>query len=636
MSGRGRDLAIAALLVALTCAVYAPVREFPFQNYDDPEYVSENPYVVRGLTWDGVRWAFTSVHHASWHPLTGVSHMLDVSLFGLDAGAHLLVNVALHATAAVLLFVALRRLTGAVWAPAFVAAILALHPLRVESVAWVSERKDVLSACAWMLALWAYAAWVARPTRAGWAAVVATFALGLLAKPMVITLPFVLLLLDVWPLRRWRIGRDRPAALGALVREKLALFVLAAIAGVVTYATQAGVGAVADLDAVPLGLRIANAVVSYVRYLGQMIWPVGLAVFYPLLPLSTATVAASTLFLAVVSALVVRAAPRRPYLLVGWLWYLGTLLPVIGLVKQGDQAMADRFTYLPSIGIGIMIAWGAAELAAASRTARRLLPAAAVAALVACAVVSRAQLAHWGSSERLFAHALAVTRDNYVAHTNLGIALERTNRIDEARAHYEAAVRLKPGYAKAQLNIGRMLAASGQREAAAEHYRAAMRIDPRYPAPHFNLGVLYAADGRLDDAIASYEAALRLDPAYARAHNNLGMALGMRGRHTEAIGELETALRLDPSLTPARNNLAVALEEVGRGDEAIALYVTSLRMAPGDPRVHYNLATLLEARGRTDEALAHYREAARLAPDLPEPREALGRLAPDDAGGRGG
>jgi tetratricopeptide (TPR) repeat protein len=619
------DLAIAAALVLVTVVLYAPVRTHEFLNYDDNEYVTEHPHVPNGLTWAGVRWALTGVHQATWHPLTSLSHLLDVELFGLDAGAHLLVNVALHALASAVLFLTLAAMTGARWPSAWVAAVFAWHPLHVESVAWVSERKDVLSGLCWMLTLAAHLRFARQPTWGRWAAVVAIFAAGLLAKPMLVTLPFVLLLLDWWPLGRLR---DRATAI-ALVREKLPLFALAAAVSVLTVVAQRSAGALAaTLASTPLAYRAGNAAISYVTYLWKTVWPTGLAVFYPApAHLSAWDALGAALVLVSISVAVAVAWRRRPFLAVGWLWFLGTLVPVIGLVRQGDQAMADRFTYLPAIGLYVMVAWGALSVPGlrrngALRTAGpgAMLATAAAATLVALLVVTAAQIPHWQNSLALFSHAVAVTRDNHVAHSNLGIALTERGRHDEAMAHYARAVAIAPGYAKAHLNLGRALARAGRGPEAEAEYAEAVRLDPGSAVAAYNLGLARAERGALDAAIAEYRRALAIEPRYAKAANNLGWALAAKGDASAAVAAYERALAIDPALVAAHNNLAVTLADLGRMDEAIQHATAAVTLAPTEPRAHANRGALLAQAGRTTDAIPAFREALRLDPKLTEVR----------------
>lgn len=613
----GIDVAVAAVLVLVTVVLYAPVRTHEFLNYDDNEYVTEHPHVPNGLTWAGVRWALTGVHQATWHPLTSLSHLVDVELFGLDAGAHLLENVALHALATAVLFLVLAAMTGARWPSAWVAAVFAWHPLHVESVAWVSERKDVLSGLCWMLTLAAHLRFARRPTWGRWAAVVAVFTAGLLAKPMLVTLPFVLLLLDWWPLGRLR---DRATAI-ALVREKLPLFALAAVVSVLTVAAQRSAGALAaTLASTPLVYRLGNAAISYATYLWKTVWPTGLAVFYPApANLSAWHALGATLVLVAISVGVALAGRRRPFLAVGWLWYLGTLVPVIGLVRQGDQAMADRFTYLPAIGLYVMVAWGVLSIPGVRRGGRAL-AAGAVATLALCVAVTAAQIPHWRNSLTLFSHAVAVTRDNHVAHSNLGIALAERGRHDEAMEHYARAVAIAPGYAKAHLNLGRAFARAGRASESEAEYAEAVRLDPGSATAAYNLGLARAERGALDEAIAEYRRALAIDPRYAKAANNLGWALAAKGDAPAAVAAYERALAIDPTLVAAHNNLAVTLADLGRLDEAIAHATTAATLAPTEPRAHANRGALLAQAGRRTEAISAFREALRLDPKLVEVR----------------
>jgi len=624
------DLWIYAALLLATFAVYAQVWDFSFVNFDDPDYVVNNLHVRDGITADGVRWAFTSIEAANWFPVTRLSHMLDVQLFGLRSGWHHLVNVLIHALAALLLFAFLNRATQARWPSALVAFLFALHPLHVESVAWVAERKDVLSAFFWFLALWAYVG--GRKLL-----VLVAFGLGLMAKPMIVTLPFVLLLVDVWPLRRPRTP--------ALLWEKLPLFALSAAAAIATYLVQRGSGAVRALDAFPIGLRIENALVTYVVYMARMIWPARLAVFYPYpaeVPLWQAALAG--LVLAGISVLVVRCLRDRPYLAVGWFWYLGTLVPVIGLVQVGAQARADRYMYVPMVGLAIMLAWGL--VGQALSPANRAVAAACVAA---CVALTWLQVGYWRSSETLFRHALDVTAGNYLAHHNLGVALaEEPVRLPEAIAQYEAALAIKPDYARARTDLGNALSKTGRLQDAVAQYQAAIRLEPDAAIPHNNLGnALSQIPGRLPEAIAEYQAALRIEPNYAEAHNNLGSALASMGRMPEAIQEFEAALRINPDYGQARTNLDLAraaprnetnsaemeynqavalLKTPGHEAQAIPHLEAALRIEPDFADAHYNLGVALSGiPGRMPEAISHFEAALRIKPD-PELRALVDRL----------
>jgi tetratricopeptide (TPR) repeat protein len=605
-------------LIAINLVVYVPVRHHEFINFDDPQYVVENRLVREGLTWAGVAWAFTTGYAGNWHPLTWLSHMLDVQLFGLDAGAHHLTSVLLHVANTLLLFGLLYRMTGALLRSAFVAALFAVHPLHVESVAWVAERKDVLSTLFFMLTLHAYAAYTRRRRPAGYALVLGLFALGLMAKPMLVTVPFVLLLLDYWPL-----ARARSATRRGLVLEKLPLIALAVASSVVTLVVQQRGGAVKGLDVLPLGRRLANAVVAYAAYLGKTVWPAHLAAIYPYpASLPWGWVAGATFGIIGVSVLALRAARRYPYLPVGWLWYLGTLVPVIGLVQVGGQPTADRYTYIPLVGVFILAAWGTADLVARRPQWRLAVAAAAGMLVVGCAAVARRQVQYWRGSIALWEHAISVTRENYRAENNLGLLLSREGRPAEAIPHFVEALRIKPDFAEAHNNLGFALADQGRTREAIAHYTEAVRLIPAYVEAHNNLGVALSGEGRNDEAIREFQEALRLDPALAVSHNNLGAALAKQGRLEEAVRHFSEALRLDPDYADARRNLALAhnglgaaLADQGRLEEAIAQYSEAVRLGPDLPDGHANLAAALAREGRVDEAIHEFQEAVRLAPD---------------------
>ncbi|MCW5892541.1 MAG: tetratricopeptide repeat protein [bacterium] len=545
----GRDLVLALALALTTLAVFAPALRLGWVNYDDPEYVLDNPHVRGGLDAANVRWALGAVHHATWHPLTTLSHQLDATLFGLDPAGHHAGNVLLHVGSTLLLFAFLRAATGAVWPALLAAALFGLHPLRVESVAWVSERKDALSTFLWLATCCAWLGWVRRGGAGRYALTVACFALGLLAKPMLVTLPAALLLLDWWPLARLR-GR---ADLWPRVREKLPLVALAAAMAAITWRVQIGAGAVAEATAWPLGVRLANAAVAYVAYVRQTVWPAGLAVFYPPRPLGAGETALALAALLAATLGVLRLARRAPWLAVGWLWFLGTLVPVIGIVKAGEQAMADRFTYVPGIGLGLALAWSVDALVRARPAWTRVVAATAGVALVALAVATRMQLAHWRSSEALFRHALAVTTDNHLAHTNLAVALEVAGRAEEARSHWEAAVALRPRAPSAHASLGQALARAGDVAGAERAYRTALALDPRSSLALVNYGVLLVAQGRLDDAAAHFGEATTVAPDYAKAWAGLAAARAAQGRAADAVGAARRALALDPGMAEAHH-----------------------------------------------------------------------------------
>jgi Flp pilus assembly protein TadD len=593
-----RQAFIALALVIATVVVYLPVRHNEFVSFDDDIYVTENPNIRDGLTWRSVRWTLTAglTHDERnadyWRPLSFLSHAVDIELFGLRPAGHHLMNVGLHAAAAVALFLVLQSMTNAFWRCALVAALFALHPLRVESVAWVTERKDVLSGLFFILTLGAYVGYVRHPfSWARYLVVALLFALGLMSKPMVATLPFVLLLLDYWPLGRTRwaepvVGGNVTAPLSRLLVEKLPLFALAGASGLVTFLRgRAGPDAIDLLTTIPPAMRIGNALLSYGRYIGKMVWPTGLAVFYPLHPgVSTAAVIGAGVGLAAVTAVVIWGARRGPWLVTGWFWYLGMLVPVIGLMQQGAESMADRFTYLPSIGLLIMLCWSVPARAVERRISKVTTCVLAAAVLAVCAALSRVQVGYWKDTETLFRHALDVTQDNWLAYNNLGSALERAGKLKEAIAQCEQAVRIRPDYAEAHNNWGNALRQSGRIPEAIEQYEQALRIEPDFAKAHYNLGVALWQAGRTEDAIGHYEQALRIKPDYAAAHYNLGTTLGQAGRIPEAIEHLEQALRIKPDYAAAHYNLGIALGQVGRIPEAISHLQSALKLEPNSER----------------------------------------------------
>lgn len=581
----GRAGWVSLALVAVTLVAYAGVWQNGFVSWDDPYYVSENPHVLSGLTWNGVVWAFTSTQGANWHPVTWLSHMMDVQLFGPDPGMHHAVSLVLHVVNTVLLFGVLHRMTGALGRSAFVAAIFAVHPLHVESVAWAAERKDVLSTLFWMLTIAAYLAYVERPHWRRYLLLAVVFSLGLMAKPMLVTLPFVLLLLDLWPL-----ARKQQTGWYALVREKIPLIGLALALSVVTFLAQRHAGAVQQLVGVPLGLRVANALVSYTRYIGKTVWPAGLAALYPF-PESLAgwKIAGAMIVLAAASIAAIAWRSRRPYVLVGWFWYLGTLVPVIGFVQVGYQAMADRYTYIPMIGLSIIVAWGANEMLAVWPPRRAVLATAASALILASVALTRAQVQFWRDGVTLWRHTVAVTRGSFIAQTNLGYELAQRGRFAEAADQYREALRTSPNYLLARQNLGLALASQGKYADAIDQYQTALRLQPTNAVLRADFGLALANAQRDGDAIAEYQAALRLQPTLALAHVRLGNALVRQGNISDAIAHYEQALRLEPS-AETHNNLGVALASRGSLDEAVAQFSEALRLKPDYVDARNNLA----------------------------------------------
>ncbi len=619
------DLLIYLLLLCAIFAAYSPVYHFDFVNFDDPDYAAENPHVRAGLTLQGVIWAFTSSYAANWVPLTWLSHMTDWSLFGFHAGAHHLTSVFLHGLSTLLLFVVLHRMTGERWPSALVAFLFGLHPLHVESVAWIAERKDVLSGLFWFLTIWAYIRYTERQGVGRYALLLAAFSMGLLVKPMMVTLPFVLLLLDVWPLRRATAGGGQ-MRMAVLVREKVPLFVLAAGASLATYLVQRGSGAVISLSAISFGQRVANAFLSYLAYLGQTVWPVRLAVFYPFpeqLPWWPGAVCAAALVgITIVVARVFRSAP---FLLVGWLWYLGMLVPVIGLVQVGEQAHADRYTYVPLIGIFIMLAWSAAAGVRRWPGTKWVICGALAAVCGACLVLTTMQVRYWKDSESLFQHAIDVTQGNYVAYNNLGVMERERHRLTQAIADYREALRIRPSSLEAHNNLSEALLKEGRLDEATVRILETLRLKPDSADGHVNLGALLDKSGKLDGAMAEYREALRLAPENAVAHSGLGGVLAALGRTEEGLREMREGIRLRPEYAEGYYNLGWLLATHGRPGEAIPIFQEAIRLDPDDTEAHYNLGTALAAEGRLAEAIVEFQTALRLKPDYANAHLNLGK-----------
>ena len=601
---RWRTAGVCLVLGLVTLAVYWPVTGHGFVNYDDNDYVSENPLVARGLSVQGVVWALTHFHASNWHPLTWLSHMLDCQLYGLQhPGGHHLTSLLLHTVSAILLFLVLRGMTGDFWPAAFVAAVFAVHPSHVESVAWVAERKDVLSGLFFMLTLAAYAGYARRPfSFPRYLLVTVLWALGLMAKPMLVTLPFVLLLLDYWPLKRFpppatahgardNNGRTPCPWPRRVLLEKLPWLGLAAASCVVTLLAQWS-EAVVSLETCQLSWRMGNTLASYAAYLGQFFYPVGLAALYPRPndALPTWKIAGAFLLLLGISMGVVIWRRRRPHLLVGWLWYLGMLVPVIGLVQIGLQGRADRYTYLPQIGLCLALAWAARTITGASAGRRRACTVVGLVAVLILGITARRQVSYWKDSETLWRHTLACTSNNFVAHGDLGLALAAKGRTAEAIGHYQRVLELKPDDVKAHNNLGLALSDIGKVEEAIGHYQKALTLKPDDVKAHNNLGIALRNVGKVEEAISHYRRALQLQPDYAPARYNLGIELQNLGEVEEAIGQFRIILELLPDHAATLVHLGHALATLGRVEEAIAQYQKALKTNPNDALACNNLA----------------------------------------------
>jgi tetratricopeptide (TPR) repeat protein len=546
------------LLALAILAIYAQTATYGYVAYDDDQYVYKNPWVQAGLTAYNIGWAFTTFFYSNWHPLTWISYMLDFSLFGSNPGAQHLVNVALHLASTLLLFFALTRMTRQPWRCAVVAAIFAVHPLHVESVAWISERKDVLSTFFEMLTLLLYVRYTTKPGTRSYLAVAAAFALSLLAKPMAVTFPFVLLLLDYWPLRRldWPL---KAAALRPLFMEKVPLLAMAAVASVLTFLAQRGYGAVVSLNRFPLPARAANAAIAYVSYMVKTVWPADLAVLYPARGPEFGSAVTALLILAALTWAALRWVKPRPYLAVGWFWYLGMLVPVIGLVQVGTQAMADRYTYVPMVGLSIALAWTVADLVEHRPALRMVTAAATILALVVLAVASYRQATYWKSSRTLFEHTLAVTTDNSIIQNNLGVIMAGEGNTVEAIKLYRKALATAPEYAEAHANLGHQLLNLGQLDQAQSSLTRALDLSPDLPLAEADFGLLLAARGEFEGARRHLERSLTLAPGDADNESNLCFVLTHLDRLDEAIAHCNTALRIKPGLANAQFNLSNAL-----------------------------------------------------------------------------
>jgi len=621
-------MGISAALVVLTLLTFAPVRHHEFLQFDDADYVMENLAVQAGLTLPGLQWAFTSFYAGNWHPLTWLSHMTDVQLFGLDPGWHHLSSLLIHLLATLVLFRMLSRLTGAFWPSAAVAALFAAHPLHVESVAWVAERKDVLSGLWWVITIGAYGAYTRTPTVGRYGAVAVAFALALMSKPMAVTLPFLLLLVDIWPLDRWRgVARARvlPHA-ASLVKEKLPLFAMAAAAAVLTLLAQRQAGAVQSLDELPLALRLAKVPVTYVQYILMTLWPSGLSPLYAY-PQSVPgwQWIGSTALLAAVTAGVVRVIRSQPYLFVGWCWFLGTLVPVIGLVQAGAQPYADRFMYVPAIGLFIMAAWSARQMAMAHPGWLQPLSAAGLILVLGASVAAYRQTRVWNNSVTLWEQAVRVEPRSYRAQTNLGFALAEAGLRNRAMSAYLEAIRLQPAYANAHNYLGVLLSELGDLDRAAASIEQAIALRPRFAEAHNNLGLTRAAQDRLPEAILAFAEALRLAPTFSAARNNLGIAYARTGQHDRAIAAFEETVRQQPGSAESRMNLASALAASFRQPEALAHFEAAASLG-GDPvRVHHAWGRVLMELGDMPAAIGHLTTALRANPRFAPAVHDLGR-----------
>ncbi|UCE98601.1 MAG: tetratricopeptide repeat protein [Planctomycetota bacterium] len=663
---RYRNILVCVILAGVTVGVYWQVLYNDFVNYDDPVYVTENKHLKEGLTWQGVVWAFTSERADNWHPVTWLSLMLDYEVFGLDARGFHITNLVIHIVNTLLLFLFLREVTGAFWRSGFVASVFALHPLHVESVAWVAERKDVLSAMFWFLTMLAYVSYVRRGGVVRYAGLLLLFAFGLMAKPMLVTLPFVLLLLDYWPLSRLRVERlsgsdvEKGEGLLKLFLEKVPLFVLAGVSSAITLIVQQRGGAVIALEKLVFGKRVVNALVSYLMYIVKTFLPTRLGVYYPYTgELPVWQVIGVVFLLVLVSVSVVFF--RRRYLVFGWFWYVGTLVPVAGFVQVGSQARADRYMYIPMTGLLVMVGWGVCELV--GRRGWRRVFAAFVSGvwILVLIVFTWFQVGYWQNSYTLLTHTVSVTNDNFIAylnlgnyfakerkeageaigyyrkaiqihrkyvdaHYNLGIALGLEKRYDEAIEAYKRVLRLREEHWRARLRLADTLVKKGRLEEAIEQYSRVVEIKPRHAEVHNNFGLALVRKGDIDEAIRHYERSLDIRPDSVEVLNNLGNALVKQKRFEEAVLYLKKALSLDASFFKTYYNLGNALQQMGRIDEAAEYYREAVHLRPDDADAHYRFGLVLDRPEEYDEAVEHYQRAIKLKPDFAEAHYQVGVL----------
>jgi tetratricopeptide (TPR) repeat protein len=558
-----------------------------FAYYDDESYITANTHIQKGLSWTSIKWAFTSIGYSdNWHPLTWLSHMLDVQLFGLNPAGHHFTNLFFHILATLLLFGFLFSTTGLLWPSTFVAALFALHPLHVESVAWAAERKDVLCAVFWLATLWTYAYYVSCPTIKKYVLVFILFALGLMAKPMLVTLPIILLLLDYWPLERLTLNRR---SLGRLAAEKLPLVMLTIASSIITIIAQHG--AIGSLRQYTLLIRVSNAIISYCIYLGQAFWPMKLSVFYPYPRPQSVNTILCLLLLITITAGVIWSGRKKKYLITGWFWYIVSLVPVTGVLQVGSQAHADRYTYIPLIGIFIMVTWGLYAIAYKMTRLKKLLLYVVLSAIfIGMVIKTREQIGYWKNGITLFTHGFDVTKGNVNenAYYNFGNLLSQAGRTDEAMSYYRKALEINPNHAKSHINYGLLLSNIGRTDEAMAHYLKALEHSTDVVA-HNNLGNLFAKMGRTDDAMVHFQKALEINPNYGDAHYNFGFMLA----------------------------------NMGRTDEAMAHFLKVLEINPTDGGAHFSLGLLLADMGRTDEAIAHYRKALEINPDAIAPLQNL-------------
>ena len=628
-------LVVSLCLIVAIIIAYAQVSNFDFVGYDDQEYITENSHVQEGLTLESLIWAFTSFHSANWHPLTWLSHMLDCELYGSNPMGHHWTNVQFHIANTLLLFFIFFKMTGALWRSAFVAALFALHPLHVESVAWVSERKDVLSTFFGLLMIGAYYHYVKEPCLKNYLLVIILLCMGLMAKPMLVTFPFVLLLLDYWPLKRFHYKNDyflqseRTTDYGSkgiyrLILEKILLFIPVVILCILTFLAQQSSGAVKALGALSIKTRTANALVSYVTYVLKTIWPINLAVFYPHPgdSLLVWQIFGAALLIATACIWAVRTSKKYPYIAVGLFWYLGTLVPVIGLVQVGDQAMADRYTYIPLIGLFILIAWGVPDLLKKWNYRKIFLGLSAVVILSALTVSTLSQASHWKNGITLFENAVKVTEDNYKAQNNLGTALGPVD-LDKAIYHYKESLKIKPNYVRALSNLGIALYNRGDYDEAVLYFNKLLDIKPKKTDTRINLANVLFIQEKFDEAVSHYNEIIKTDSENADVHSNLAYVLSTQGKLDEAVLHYKEAIRIKPKHDKAHYNLGNILLKQGNVKEAAIHFIEAIRIRPDYVQAYNKIGLLLFQKGNFDKAKVFFLKAIQIDPNYSEARRNL-------------
>ena len=611
---------IIIFLIASSCVAFGRIAGNDFINYDDNEYITENYQIQSGINLQTIKWAFTTTYCSYWHPLTWLSHMLDWSMFGANASGHHLISLFLHVGSVIFLFLFLNKTTNNIWPSAFAATLFALHPLRVESVAWASERKDVLSMFFGMAALYAYAFYVELPKLSKYILCLLLFIFSLMSKPMMVTTPFILLLLDYWPLKRWQkrimYHNKRFNPVGWLILEKIPFICLTIVVGILTIWAQNKVGTIASTETLPFLARTSNAILSYMAYMGKIFWPVNLAVFYPYeYFFSLWKVLISAIILIVITIAGLYYIKKIPFIFVGWFWYLGTLVPVIGLVQVGEQAMADRYTYMPSIGIAIMLSWGIPLLFKREDIRKKILFPVAMAFLAVLVIISWKQCGYWKNSITIFNHVLKVTNNNHIAHNNLGYTFLEKGETAKAIYHFDKAISINRNYIKAYYNRGNAYSKLGQYQRAIEDYNEAIRLNPDFADAYNNRGFINAKFGQYNLAIEDFNNAIRIMPSSADAYYNRGVIYAKFGQYERAMEDYNEAVRLKPDYYDALYNKGIIYGERGQYNLAIEDFDNVIRLKPDYADAYNNRGFTYSKLNQYKKAIEDYNKAISLRPD---------------------